>query len=317
LESLLFLLFVQKQTGEALVDYLKPRLFEPLGIAKPIWDTNFQGIALGGYGLRVRTEDIAKLGQLYLQEGEWDGKRLLEKEWVAAATSKQVSNGSNPDSDWAQGYGFQFWRCRHGAYRGDGAFGQYCVVLPEQDAVVAITSGVKNMQSALDVLWDKLLPAFHYVPLPENTSAAAALQSKLKALVLPPAKGKKSSPLVEKINGKTFRFLENDGKFESLEIKIVDHQFLLTTVIDGSKVTHPCAYGEWQIAPSTTESEPTATSYAWEDEAALEIKRCAYETPFVTTTRLHFGEGQVKLEQSANVAFGPGQHLSLEGVSDE
>ena len=67
--------------------------------------------------------------------------------WVDAATARQTSNGSNPTSDWDQGYGYQFWRCRHGAYRGDGAFGQYCIVMPEQDAVVAITSGVRDMQA--------------------------------------------------------------------------------------------------------------------------------------------------------------------------
>src|SRR5262245_30383623 len=134
---------VQKVSGQTVLDYLRPRLFQPLGIEHPVWDTNFQGISLGGYGLRVRTEDIAKFGQLYLQGGRWNGKQLLPADWVAQATARQTSNGSSPTSDWNQGYGFQFWRCRHNAYRGDGAFGQYCLVLPEHDAVVAITSGVK------------------------------------------------------------------------------------------------------------------------------------------------------------------------------
>ena len=109
---------VQKQTGLTVLDYLRPRLFEPLGITQPVWNTNWQGISLGGYGLSVRTEDIARFGQLYLQRGNWQGKQLIPKEWVEMATSKQVSNGSNPKSDWDQGYGFQFWRCRNGAYRG-------------------------------------------------------------------------------------------------------------------------------------------------------------------------------------------------------
>jgi len=116
---------VQKVTGQSVLEYLRPRLFEPLGIEHPVWDTNFQGISLGGYGLSVRTEDIAKFGLLYLQQGRWQGKALLPAEWVALATAKQTSNGSNPESDWNQGYGFQFWRCRHNAYRGDGAFGQF------------------------------------------------------------------------------------------------------------------------------------------------------------------------------------------------
>ena len=137
---------VQKVTGATVLDYLKPRLFEPLGIDHPTWEASPQGISAGGFGLSVRTEDIARFGQLYLQKGEWHGKPLVPAAWVEAATARQTSNGSSPKSDWDQGYGYQFWRSRHGAYRGDGAFGQFCIVLPEQDAVIAITSGVKDMQ---------------------------------------------------------------------------------------------------------------------------------------------------------------------------
>src|SRR6266478_4376585 len=150
---------VQKVTGQTVLDYLRPRLFEPLGIENPTWGTSPQGISLGGYGLSVRTEDIAKFGQLYLQKGRWHGKQLVPEAWVEAATARQTANGSNPRSDWDQGYGYQFWRCRHGAYRGDGAHGQFCIVLPEQDAVIAITSGVKDMQAVLNLVWEKLLPA--------------------------------------------------------------------------------------------------------------------------------------------------------------
>ena len=88
---------VQKQTGETVLDYLRPRLFDPLGIENPTWGTSPQGITLGGYGLSVRTEDIARLGQLYLQKGMWNGQQLLPASWVEAATSQQISNGSDPD----------------------------------------------------------------------------------------------------------------------------------------------------------------------------------------------------------------------------
>src|SRR5262245_26225302 len=187
---------VQKVTGQTVLDFLRPRLFEPLGIDDPVWDANFQGISLGGYGLYVRTEDIAKFGQLYLQKGRWNGKQLLPAEWVALATAKQTSNGSNPQSDWNQGYGFQFWRCRHNAYRGDGAFGQYCVVMAEQDAVVAITSGVKDMQAVLNVIWDKLLPAMKPEPLP--ASSAESLKEKLAGLKVRAPQGSRTSPLTTK-----------------------------------------------------------------------------------------------------------------------
>ena len=148
-----------------------------------------QGITTGGYGLSVRTEDIARFGQLYLQKGKWQGKQLVPEAWVEAATARQTSNGSNPKSDWDQGYGYQFWRCRHGAYRGDGAFGQYCVVLPEQDAVLAITSGVRDMQAVLNLVWDKLLPAMKSSSLPADDAAASKLDARLKGLTVRPIEG--------------------------------------------------------------------------------------------------------------------------------
>jgi CubicO group peptidase (beta-lactamase class C family) len=126
---------VQKTTGQPVLEYLRPRLFAPLGIANPTWEASKQGVSMGGFGLSIRTEDIARFGQLYLQRGKWQGRQLVPESWVATATSRWMSNGSNPESDWEQGYGFQFWRCRHGVFRGDGASGQFCVVFPELDAV--------------------------------------------------------------------------------------------------------------------------------------------------------------------------------------
>lgn len=174
---------VTKATGEKVVDYLKPRLFEPLGIEDAKWDASAEGYSLGGYGLFLRTEDIAKLGQLYLQKGKWNGKQILPETWVAQATSKQVPNdpGSHAKMgpDWREGYGFQFWRCTHGAYRGDGAGGQFIVVMPEQDVVIAMTAGGANMQAELDAIWGKLLPRFQDKALAED----AAAQGKLKEVV--------------------------------------------------------------------------------------------------------------------------------------
>ena len=179
---------VRKVTGETVLDYLRPRLFEPLGIENPQWGASPQGNTIGGYGLYIRTEDIAKFGQLYLQKGKWNGKQLLPAAWVEQATSKQVSNGSDPSKDWDQGYGFQFWRCRYGAYRGDGKDGQFCLVLPEQDAVIAITANTGNMQGQLNVVWEKLLPAFQNGPLAANPAEEAKLKQTLANLeVRPPA----------------------------------------------------------------------------------------------------------------------------------
>ena len=167
----------------------------------------------------MRTEDIARLGQLYLQKGMWNGHQLLPASWVEAATSQQISNGSNPDSDWNQGYGFQFWRCRHDCYRGDGAFGQYCIVMPDQDAVVAITSGVKNMQAVLNLVWEKLLPAMQADPLPDAAEAHDKLQRRLATLVVPVQDGAASSSLAKTVSGKQYTFAANDRKIEMMGIE--------------------------------------------------------------------------------------------------
>ncbi|NCT91271.1 beta-lactamase family protein [Cellulomonas sp. APG4] len=152
-------LAVQRATGERMLDYLRPRLLEPLGMTGLTWDTSPSGHDNGGFGLRATTEDLACLGQLYLDAGRWDGAQVLPEEWVHEALAQQVP--SHIDGvDWAQGYGFGFWRCRHGAVRADGAFGQFSVLLPDQRGVVAITSGTADLQGVLDLVWEHLLPAF-------------------------------------------------------------------------------------------------------------------------------------------------------------
>ena len=161
---------VQRRSGQRLSEYLGPRLLEPLGIPPLGWQQQPADVELGFSGLFAPPEAVAKLGQLYLDRGVWNGQRLLSEEWVREATSVQVENAAPggltaASSDWEQGYGFQFWASRHG-FRGDGAFGQYCLVLPEHDAVVAITSQTIDMQDALDRVWKHLLPAFGPAPLP-------------------------------------------------------------------------------------------------------------------------------------------------------
>jgi len=140
---------IQRNAGMPLTQYLRPRLFDPLGIGHVGWHTFPPGREQGFSGLHARTEDIAKLGLLYLQQGQWDGTQLIPKQWVTEATSVQVSNPGEPDPDWQQGYGFQFWMSRHG-YRGDGAFGQFCVILPEQETVIVTTAYTISPRGHLD-----------------------------------------------------------------------------------------------------------------------------------------------------------------------
>lgn len=185
---------VTKATGKTVLEYLKPRLFEPLGIENPRWDASPEGYSLGGYGLFLCTEDIAKFGQLYLQKGKWNGKQLIPEKWVEEATSKQVPNDKESHakmgSDWREGYGFQFWRCTHNAYRGDGAAGQFIVVMPEKDAVVVITAETGSMQGELNALWEKLYPAFTDALLSEDAQTLAKVKEAEEKLVAHPQKKK-------------------------------------------------------------------------------------------------------------------------------
>lgn len=309
---------VQKATGQTVLDYLKPRLFDPLGIEEPTWGTSPQGVSLGGYGLNVRTEDIAKFGQLYLQKGKWGDKQLVPAEWVAMATAKQTSNGSNPRSDWDQGYGFQFWRSRNGAYRGDGAFGQYCIVLPEQDAVIAITSGTGNMQRVLDLVWDILLPGMKKESLPADETAAKKLQTKIAGLSVPVPRGIPSDRHPKDMAGVSFKFPANDQKVESLALHFNENGRDVTLVckINGTERKLACGAGEWKKgvwALGAGPEQPVAASGAWTDNDTYTAKIVLYETPFIATLTFRFADGKLEYEAKRNVGFGPTASPKLVG----
>ena len=150
-------------------------MFEPLGIENPEWKSSPEGNSPGGYGLYLCTEDIAKFGRLYLQKRKWNGKQLILEKWVEQATGKQVPNDqesrANIGTDWKQGYGFPFCRCTLYDFRGDGAGGQFCVVIPDKDMVIAITADTGNMQGELNAICDTLYPAFQAETLPADAAA--------------------------------------------------------------------------------------------------------------------------------------------------
>jgi CubicO group peptidase (beta-lactamase class C family) len=303
---------VQKATGQTVLDYLKPRLFEPLGIENPTWQTSPQGISAGGFGLSIRTEDIAKFGQLYLQKGQWNGKQLVPAAWVAAATALQTSNGSNPKSDWDQGYGYQFWRCRHGAYRGDGAFGQYCVVLPEQDAVIAITSGVKDMQAVLNLVWDKLLPALAPSTLAADDVADTKLKNALKALSLRRPEG---TGTAARVAGKKYVFPANNRKIEWIALETgADDAVTIVTRVNGEERRVACGRDGWtsgKAAWGQLPEQPAAACGAWTGDDTFTAKICFYETPFTITVRLKFTGDEVRCESESSA--GPNGDRSLTG----
>ena len=307
---------VQKTTGMTVLDYLRPRLFEPLGFQNPTWVASPQGISAGAYGLLARTEEIARFGQLYLRKGVWKGRQLIPAGWVAEATALQTSNGSNPRSDWEQGYGYQFWRCRHGAYRGDGAFGQYCIVLPEQDAVIAITSGVKDMQRPLNLVWEKLLPAMKTEALPEDAAARGKLAAKLAGLTLKHPSGKPSAPRAAKVSGKWYAFPENERGIQAVALDLQSKSPALVVRTAGGETRTPLGIGSWtrsrggfadglDRALSVPAHARVAASGAWTADDVFTVKLALYETPFSSTLAFRFDGDRLLLDAEHNVGFGP------------
>ena len=307
---------IQKVTGETLLSYLTPRLFDPLGIEDPQWETVPGGINAGGWGLKVSTEDIARFGQLYLQKGMWEGKQLVPAAWVEEATSLQTSNGSNPESDWDQGYGYQFWRCRHNLYRGDGAFGQYCIVFPEHDAVLAINSGTTDMGAIMNLVWDKLLPGMKEAPLPEDKSAFDALQSKLGSLKMSVITGESTSELVQSISGKTYQMDQNSERVKEMSVDLEPGKESLGFVVGGQAASLPFGMGSYRsgiFAIPAPAGQPVASCAAWIAPDSLQIRTFMTETPYYYTTTLVFSGEQVSMKRVINVSFGPAEVLEITG----
>ncbi|MDR1833465.1 MAG: beta-lactamase family protein [Propionibacteriaceae bacterium] len=132
---------VEAVSGQTLRSYLLPRLFNPLGILNPWWNADPFGHTLGAYGLQLTTAELAKLGQLLLQEGVWDGKQLVSRAYAQAMHTDTVApNGHFDDPEANAGYGYQVWLNVEGGYRADGMYGQYSIVIPQQRAVITTTA---------------------------------------------------------------------------------------------------------------------------------------------------------------------------------
>lgn len=160
---------VQQVTGKKLVDFLMLRLFDKFGINHPAWLECPKGRNVAGDGLYLRTKELLKFGQLYLQKGIWLGERLISEDWIKEATKVQIASsqpggdtqGSMPD--WGCGYGYQFWMCQTGAIRADGKDSQFCIIDEKLDAVIAITADEERSQEILTAVWEEIYPRLEYI----------------------------------------------------------------------------------------------------------------------------------------------------------
>ncbi len=301
---------VQKVTGQRVRDYLMPRLFEPLGIEKPHWDQSEDGVDYGGFGLALKTRDIAKFGQLLLQKGKWNGEQIVPSNWLEMANSKQTDNGPG-ESDWNYGYGFQFWMNSTEGFRGDGAFGQLCIVLPNANMVVAMTAATQDMPQEMRWIWDILLPALSDEALPENSAAQAKLQAKLESLVLSMPKGD-AVPDKSIVDQKgAFMFEQNMFGFKTIQVRLEDQNLFIDLDLPTGFYSFPVGMGEWIASKFVRNSmfgQPEETtayiSGAWETPTVLNVNVVYEGRCQMFRSKITFGD-VLTLQPSVNVAFGP------------
>lgn len=308
---------VQKVTGQKIIDYLQPRLFQPLGITGIDWETDPHGINTGGWGLRLKTEDMAKFGQLFLQKGLWNGKQILPASWVEEASTMKIeqdlkaTQAEKDSSDWLQGYCYQMWRSRHNSYRGDGAFGQYILVWPDQDAVVIVTAETPDMQGEINLIWEHLLPAFKDKKLPAS-KATKQLKDRLINLALPLPVSKPNTIIETGLSGKTYNIVTNDRRFKSLSFDFKSNNCHLVLNSDSAVHAFDFGSGKWATGETTREGVylvkiakhnrvglppfKYAGSYSWKDDKTLELILRYNESPHHEVIQCTFQDDVVSVD---------------------
>lgn len=304
---------LQKASGLQTGEYLRPRLFEPLGIRDWWWETCPQGVHTGGFGLNLCTGDIAKFGQFLLQRGMWNGRQLLDPAWIDQASAFQIQNTG--ERDWGAGYGYQFWRCvPQDVYRGDGAFGQLCVVLPRQEMVVAVTAGTGDIQQELDVFWDTLLPGVAEGPLPADPEAQRELERRLAALRIDPPEGDASCEMAEAVSGAAYELPDNALELERLTLACGEDP-VLTLGWRGQTLVLPVGFGAWRTTENGLPWEQyprTSCAGAWRD-GKYHLDLIHSSTPFTDHWTLEFDGNALVLTAVSPLSWEGGKTLRIIG----
>lgn len=320
---------IWKVTGQTVFEYLKERLFEPMGFSEGIWwEESPEGLNNGFNGLNATAEDVTKLALLYLNKGKWKGKRLLSEEWVREAGSVQIDNSDNGKNqelgyrqgfgefteDWKSGYGYLFWRCQaEGAYRGDGIFGQMCIVMPRQDMTAAVAAGCEEPGEILKILWKYLLTAVDSESI--DSRQDVALKNYLKQLELPVVQKKGEEEIPHKTWKKRFRIAENGLQIRTLELEFREQEDPVLNITTEKGVFRArIGQGRWARGDTGYTGEKfscdnvvffqqAACCGAWQNGDYI-IKLAYTQTPFVDILRLRFSGGVLEGSYAHTVKYG-------------
>jgi len=300
---------VQRVTGRTMLEYLQEKLFAPMHITVADSEMSPDGICTGGWGLRVQAETMAKLGLLLLHNGNWKGQQLVSADYIRQACSPLIyykgRKETDAPTDGNQGYGFQIWRCKWpGAVRADGAFGQYSVVVPQEDLVVVILGMIPNGHPELACIWNQLMPGMKNASLkPEKK-----LQKKLEKLCinasLPLPEGKKTgkainhSRLVMQDNSYGLDWIEITPEGEFTFAKKGEPQETLRMGFRQWEYDRLIGYPPYSINALNRMRDlehdfVAATAYAWTSKNVLEVRIHYVNWLSATTFTIDFGKNQV------------------------
>jgi len=335
--STLLSAIIKRKTGLGLHDYLKPRLFDKIGIDSENlrWIYTVDGFESGAGGLFATVEDNLRLMKLYADGGVCNGERILAEDYVKKATTKQTDQNTALEKydatrkDNLSGYGYQIWMCKpKDSYRADGALGQFTIVLPNEDMIIAITESActyKEVQNTLDVTWE-MLDEISKEPIAEDEEAYAKLKDRLKRLSLPAVDYAPSSEIIKEINGVEYTIKEGKLTFGYELAYILSGikpapditKFSFNFSSDGCLFKYMQDGKEKQIDIATDGTRrynriyekdiPTSialASGAFKDENTFELTVRWLETCFENKRSFRFDGKNVEITEKDNYYFGP------------
>lgn len=304
---------LKKVTNMNVREYLNEKIFRHIGIKPAQWDCCPAGINLGGWGFWATTEDLLRFGRLLLHKGRWNGKQLIPADYIEEATSFQIDNCVNEMPDWKLGYGYQFWRTSFNSFRADGACGQYILVMPDEDFVMAITAGLANMQQILTAFWETVQPSFEKNPLQENLPSQQKLSEILAGCEHLPI----SSDLHFERENAEYCLKDNSWGLKKIALSFNCSSCAVDFYWDDGTVEKLCAnysrHTQNNLVLKENESRILEASAAWISENELNIKVYAVETPYQDVYRFIFNGNQIRIERKSNLAFLHLQNLIFEG----
>jgi len=288
---------IRRATGKGVIDYLKTRLLEPLGIAHFDWERDPQGVELGGWGYSLTLKEVSRFAEMMRNFGFFNGQQLVPRHYMEEATAFQIDNSHNQLTDWKQGYGYQFWRTRKNSFRADGAFGQYALAVPEKNLSLAVFSGMKNMGDFLDLFFDVLYPALGEAPLAADQTGNAEMRAQIQALRFPDLPGRLPS-----WQGK---FKIEDGALKGVVIEKKNDGASFTFDWGGRKETVEASRLGWRENTCYFERRKPRRSFAScaEESGVLTLRLIETETPFQEIWTFEERAGKFFCSRCANLYF--------------